>query len=109
MKVKPLSKKARARLEKLRDKIDTVDRKMMQALAKRFRIVDEIGRFKATHKLPVVQKSRMNEMLNGRKKDSARLKLDPKLIYNIFDLLHEASIEAQERVINRRAKRKSKR
>lgn len=109
MSKKPLSKQTEARLAKLRKQIDKVDRKMMEALAKRFRIVDEIGKLKRANNLPVIQKSRMNAMLKGRKDDSLQLKLDPKLIYEIFDLLHDASIDAQVKIVHGVSKRKSKR
>lgn len=87
-----------AELKKLRREIDAVDRLLMRALAKRFRIVAKVGRLKHKFGLPIVQKSRMTEMLNGRRDDAIRLKMDGRLVYRIFDLIHDASIKSQENI-----------
>ncbi len=99
-------RKAQAQLKKLRNEIDKVDRLFMKELAKRFRVVREVGLLKNKFGFPIHQKSRMNEMLNGRRDDAARLKLDGKLVYNIFDLIHEASIVCQEEIVKKAAQKK---
>jgi chorismate mutase len=84
----------------------------MKSLAKRFKIVSEVGKLKVKNGFPIHQQSRMEEMLNGRKEDAERLNLDGKLVYNIFDLIHEASINCQEKIafeFNRKNNKKAKR
>lgn len=100
---------AKLKLKKLRTQIDQVDRLLMKILARRFRIVCEVGHLKRQYNLPIVQKSRMTEMLKGRRADATRLKLNARLIYKIFDLIHTASIEAQEKIFKtpRKIKRRS--
>ena len=98
--------KAHRELKKLRKEIDAVDRLFMKSLAKRFKIVSEVGRLKAKNGFPIHQQSRMEEMLNGRKEDAERLKLDGKLVYEIFDLIHEASINCQEKIAFNEARKK---
>lgn len=99
-------RKAQAKLKKLRNKIDAVDRLFMKELAKRFQVVREVGLLKNEFNFPIHQQSRMKEMLNGRRDDAARLKLDGKLVYNIFDLIHEASIACQEEIVKKAAQKK---
>src|SRR3954462_8120402 len=94
---KAMMKTAR-QLQKLREEIDAVDKLFMEKLAKRFKVVEAVGRLKVANGLPIYNRERMLEMLNGRKEDAERLNLDGKLIYNIFDLIHEASIKCQEDV-----------
>ena len=101
----------KAKLKKLRKEIDTVDKLFMKSLAKRFKIVSEVGKLKVRNGFPIHQQSRMEEMLNGRKEDAERLNLDGKLVYNIFDLIHEASINCQEKIafeFNRKNNKKAK-
>ncbi len=102
--MKKLDANAQSKLKKLRKQIDAVDREFMKELSKRFRIVREVGRLKLQQNLPIVQKSRMNEMLKGRRDDAARLHLDEKLVYDIFDLIHTASIVCQAEIFKKKTK-----
>ena len=97
--LKTQARDAQLKLKKLRREIDRVDRLLLKALAKRFRIVSEVGRLKLRYGLPIVQKSRMTEMLNGRRDDAIRLKLSGRLVYKIYDLIHDASIRCQEDIV----------
>lgn len=96
------------KLRKLRNQIDAVDKLFMERLAKRFKVVEAVGKLKAEYGLPLYNRERMLEMLNGRKDDARRLKLDGKLIYKIFDLIHAASIKHQEEVAKNYSKRKNR-
>lgn len=100
--------KALRELKKLRREIDAVDRLLMKALSKRFRIIAKVGKLKAKYALPIVQKSRMTEMLQGRRDDAIRLNIDGRLAYRIFDLIHEASIKCQEKIGRETRQRKLK-
>lgn len=108
MKITKANIRAHVRLKKLRKEIDDVDKLFMKSLAKRFKIVSAVGKLKIRNGFPIHQESRMLEMLNGRKEDAERLKLDGNLIYNIFDLIHEASIKCQEDVAKELQKKKAK-
>lgn len=99
MKSDVIPPKARSQLKKLRHEIDSADKKLLRALAKRFKIVERIGKLKHKHKMDVIHNGRMKKMLKDRHDDSLRLRLDPKLIYEIFDLLHEASIDVQKKIV----------
>lgn len=92
------SRKAQSELKKLRREIDAVDRLFMKVLACRFKVVRKVGRLKLKNNLPIIQQGRMQEMLDGREQDASRLNLDRKLIYKIFDLIHDASIECQKQI-----------
>ena len=49
-------------LSKLRDKIDGVDRKLVELLNERTRVVEEIGAVKRTYQLPVYEPKREDEV-----------------------------------------------
>jgi chorismate mutase len=68
--------------------------------------VAEIGRLKIENGMPIHQQSRMQEMLDGRRRDAEKLKLDGQLVYEIFDLIHAASIKTQEDVAKLETKKK---
>lgn len=106
MKLDVIPPKAALQLKKLRREIDLADKKLLRALAKRFKIVERIGKLKQKHKMEVVHNGRMKKMLKDRHSDSLRLRLDPKLIFEIFELLHEASIDVQKNIV--RAQRREK-
>ena len=98
--------KPEQKIKKMRKAIDNSDRKFLKSLASRFKIVSKIGRLKVKNGMPIHQQSRMEEMLNGRKKDAEKLKLDGKLVYEIFDLIHAASIKCQEDVAQKELQKK---
>jgi len=93
-------------LRKLRKGIDAADAHLMKILARRFQVVEKVGELKIQMGLPILQKSRMTEMLESRQRDALRLGLDEKLIFQIFDLIHRASIETQVQVFGRHKTKK---
>ena len=50
-----------SRLEELRQQIDSLDESLVEMLARRFRLTDEIGRLKKALKLPWVDAAREQE------------------------------------------------
>ena len=85
------------KLQSLRDKIDTADRSMIQALARRSAIVEKIGFLKKSHGEPLRQKSRWNQLRRERAKFATGLGVDRKLILAIFECIQKESISRQSR------------
>jgi len=85
------------KLQTLRDKIDTADRSMIQALARRSAIVEKIGFLKKSHGEPFRQKSRWNQLRRERAKFATGLGVDRKLIFAIFECIQKESISRQSR------------
>lgn len=85
------------KLQSLRDKIDSADRSMIQALARRSAIVEKIGLLKKSYGEPFHQKSRWNQLRRERAKFAAELGVDRQLILAIFECIQEESISRQSR------------
>ena len=90
-------KQFKKRLAKLRLQIDTVDRALIKALARRSQIVDKIGVAKKAEGAQVVQKSRWNQLVKDRTRFAASLGVDKKLIHRIFECIQKESISRQAR------------
>ena len=53
-------------LEQLRKQIDVCDNDLLELLAKRMRISEEIGQYKKEHNMPILQSARYEELLSKR-------------------------------------------
>ena len=75
------------KLKKLRDKIDRADFKIADALAKRFRITNEIIIFKKENNIPIEDKNREMEIMSKLEKLSQKLEIKSELLRNIWELI----------------------
>lgn len=82
-------------LEALRDKIDEIDDRLIELLARRMDVSREIGRFKKSHNMPVIQPERYNALMEKRVNDGVRLALPPSFTKSILSLIHEESVRSQ--------------
>ncbi len=84
----------------LRKQIDEVDNQLIELLAKRMRISREIGQYKKEHGMTIVQTSRYSEILDKRGAQGAFCGVSPECIRQIFETIHEESVNQQVKVIN---------
>lgn len=82
-------------LEALRAEIDSVDGRLLELLARRMAIAEEIGRYKREHGMPVVQPHRYDDLMGRRVADGARLGLGEDFVSTILATLHEESVRRQ--------------
>jgi chorismate mutase len=66
-----------AELERLRDSIDNIDAAVVHMLAERFKCTQQIGRLKATHKLPPADPSREARQIARLRELAENARLDP--------------------------------
>ena len=79
----------------LRSKIDSLDTILIEALAKRMQVSKEIGVYKHQHNMPIVQTGRYNEVIQKRVDLAEELGVSGELVKQIYELIHEASVNAQ--------------
>src|SRR5438552_10754671 len=79
----------------LRSLIDSLDREMLQLLARRNAIVAEVAEYKRGHHVPIRDRSREREILDDRTQRAASLGLSPQVIESIFRLVLWASRDRQ--------------
>ncbi|MCQ1057474.1 bifunctional chorismate mutase/prephenate dehydrogenase [Photobacterium sp. DNB23_23_1] len=73
-----------AELSKLRDQIDDVDRQMVELLARRLSLVEEVGHVKSQHGLPIYAPDREAAMLASRRQEAESKGVPPDLIEDIL-------------------------
>jgi chorismate mutase len=82
-------------IERIRSLIDDVDRRIILDLAERFDLVEEIGRVKRDHQIPVLQLARWEDLLNEHLQHAEELGLDSQFIKRIFEIIHTRAVERQ--------------
>ena len=82
-------------LAELRSQIDSLDSILIDTLAKRMLVSCEIGKYKRQHNMPIVQTGRYNDLIQNRLELADELGLSQKLVKQIYELLHEESVNIQ--------------
>ncbi len=91
-------KKIISELEKLRFAIDSIDNQLLELLAQRMKLVEQIGIFKNKNNISIFQVERWREIVKTRLQTGRQLNLNPKLTKKIMQLIHEESIELQSKL-----------
>jgi chorismate mutase len=89
-----------ASLAVLRDRIDHLDHDLLDVLAKRMRVVEEIGEYKRANNVATLQVSRWNALLEDRLARARELKLSPDYARELYEIIHRESVRRQSEVIN---------
>lgn len=89
------------RLEQLRDSIDEIDEELIQKLAARMALVEEIGEYKRDNNVTIYQVERWKEILRTRLDWARSLGIDEEFIRALLHSLHKESIARQTEVMNR--------
>ncbi len=94
---KPLSEEtASTELKQWRDEIDKLDDDLLNKLALRMRIAQEIGSYKEQHKICVLQPERYRTMMKRLLDNGEALGLDNAFVEELYSLIHEYSVERQQ-------------
>jgi chorismate mutase len=87
-------------LENLRQKIDNIDRELLEVLAARMAVVERLGEYKRDNNIAVLQLDRWKQVHNSRADLGKRLNLYPEMVEEMFKLIHMESIRKQTEVMN---------
>jgi chorismate mutase len=79
-----------------RKQIDKIDRKLIELLAKRFRIVGEIGQLKRDVGLPPLDKKRWQQVLKTRMEWGEKQGISSILIKKIYQLIHKEALKIEK-------------
>lgn len=85
-----------ASLQKLRQRIDTVDSQILLLLKKRLAIVSKVHAVKQKLKLSPLDEKRKQEMLEKRLVQGKKIKLPEKLVKEYVELIHRYGVKLQE-------------
>lgn len=90
-----------SRLESLRTEIDKLDGELLQILAKRLEIIDEIGDYKRDNNITILQMKRWAGIITDRLSIGTNLGLDETFLRKILNLIHKESIQRQTNIFNK--------
>jgi chorismate mutase len=92
------------KLETLRTEIDKLDGELLQILAKRLDIIDEIGEYKKEHDITILQMKRWAGIIEDRMAIGTNLGLEENFLKQLLQLIHEESILRQTEIFGGRRK-----
>ena len=89
----------------LREQIDHLDDEIMQKLASRMRISEQIGQYKKENNVTILQVSRWEEIVETRIALGRAMGLSREFTNELLKLIHNESIQVQTRVMNKMEER----
>jgi chorismate mutase len=88
-------------LELLRNRIDALDREMLETLSSRMEIARQIGQYKKDNNVTALQIGRFAELMEKRVKLGESLNLNGHLVQQLFQHIHEDSVRMQTEIMDR--------
>lgn len=86
-------------LDKLRNKINNIDNKLISLLGERAKLSAEVARFKKKHKLPIMSLKREKEIISRTIELARSKKVSKDLAKKIIQLIIEDSKKIQRRML----------
>lgn len=88
-------------LTDLRRQIDTIDNELLEVLAKRMRVSEEIGTYKKEHNISILQTTRYDEIIQKRVALGESLGMSTDFMRVILEAIHEESVRKQMDIMNK--------
>jgi chorismate mutase len=95
------SREFQGKLEGLRSEIDKIDQQLIDIIAQRMGIVEQIGKYKKENKITILQLKRWNQIIRERIKNGEELGLSREFIMKLLEIVHEESIQRQINVMEK--------
>lgn len=86
-------------IEDLRQRIDAIDKEIIQMLGNRMKISEKIGQYKKQNNIAVLQPDRWNEIIDKAMAQASPLDLSEEFISRVLKAIHQESINHQERIM----------
>lgn len=83
------------RMAELRSRIDCLDSQLLDVIAQRMKLTDEIGQLKLDNGIPVLQPQRYETLMETRVAEAENLGIDRKFMSSLLAILHEESVKRQ--------------
>lgn len=88
------------KLAELRSQIDKIDDLIIQKVAERMTIAEQIGKYKKDNNITILQVNRWEEILKKTTDYGKALKLSPEFTEKLLELVHTESIRRQGLILN---------
>lgn len=89
------NKEFESKLESLRSEIDKLDVELLQILAKRMDIIDEIGHYKKENDITILQMKRWAGIIEDRLSIGKQLGLEKEFLKRMLNIIHKESMQRQ--------------
>ena len=86
-------------IEDLRQRIDAIDKELIQMLANRMKVSEKIGEYKKQNNIAVLQPDRWNEIIDKAMQMAGPLDLSEEFISKVLKAIHQESINHQEKIM----------
>lgn len=96
-----LNKDVIDKLTQLRRIVDSIDEELLQILAKRMKVIEEIGHYKEENNITIFQLERWAEILETRGDLGEKLHLNSEFINRVLSEIHKESIQVQTDIMNK--------
>ncbi len=90
-----------SKAEELRQKMDVADREIIEALARRMALVEELAEYKKENNVKILQLDRWQEIFASRPDWAGRSGVNEKFVADLYKLIHIESIRKQTEVMNK--------
>ncbi|MBO5808756.1 MAG: bifunctional 3-deoxy-7-phosphoheptulonate synthase/chorismate mutase type II [Bacteroidales bacterium] len=94
------AKEWKENIEQLRAKIDVLDENLIYTLGSRMKVSRQIGEYKKNNNVAIVQAVRWDALLDKVVEIGYEHGLSKKFLTDVFNAIHEASVEAQNEIIS---------
>ncbi|NLK48863.1 MAG: bifunctional 3-deoxy-7-phosphoheptulonate synthase/chorismate mutase type II [Bacteroidales bacterium] len=88
-------------LTALRRQIDECDNHLLELLARRMRISEEIGQYKKEHNMAILQEQRYDEIIQNRIAQAEQMGMKGDFIKTVLMAIHEESVRHQMEIMNK--------
>jgi len=88
-------------LEQIRHKIDEIDLEMLNLMARRMRLAEDIGRIKRKNNITILQTARWNEILERGFAQARERQLSEDFVEKFLNAVHQESIAHQKQVMDK--------
>jgi len=90
------------KLEEFRSEIDKLDVELLQILAKRMEIIDEIGNYKNENDITILQMKRWVGIVEDRLSIGNELGLDKPFLKRMLNIIHRESLQRQSEIFKKK-------
>ena len=88
-----------AKLEQLRQHMDSIDAEIIDLLARRMELSEQMGLLKKEQNMTVYNPDRWRDIVDTRSTQARRLQLSPEFIVALYEKIHHESIQKQLQVL----------
>ena len=89
-------------IDQLRAKIDVIDENILYALGSRMAVSRKIGEYKKESNIAIIQATRWDKVLSKVVEKGKDYGLTEKFLKDVFNAIHEASVEVQNEIISKK-------